>query len=84
MEGRTTRETAIKIEASIKQQHHFIATVNGRECVIDATTWIPLNGNNGQSVSANPITPRQIDYFMTRKATPEEQELVDAVEWATA
>lgn len=81
MEGRTTREIAIKIEAATKEMNQFIAVIGGKEHVINGVTWMPVTGGNGQCVAAEPISPQHAAYSMTRKATAEEQGLVDQIQW---
>jgi hypothetical protein len=81
MRGITTKQTALAIEKTTRGMNNFVSKIAGRHFVIDAITWHPINGGEDQSISATEVSPESEEYKLARKATPEEQALVDQVKW---
>ena len=82
MEGRTTREIAQAIEKATEGMNHFVAKIGNAAFVIRGVVWTPVSANDtDHSISADPISSQSDEFRITRKATPEEQKLVDQVKW---
>lgn len=85
LHGKTTRENAIKLETAIRDRMHFVAIIEGEPYVITSRTWVPITGSSlGQCVAAEQTSFQSIEYRDTRKATPEEQALIEKVIWQPA